>query len=64
MAARKRKPPWETKRPAKTKPTDLSPAEERRARARARRAGRRYPNLVDNIAVTRETKREAHARRR
>lgn len=41
-------PPWDKKRPAGPKKT-LSTADKARARARARRAGRSYPNLVDNL---------------
>ncbi|HVK73755.1 MAG TPA: hypothetical protein VM734_10555 [Kofleriaceae bacterium] len=48
-----RKKPWEQKRPAK-RPKRLTEAEKARAAERARRAGRRYPNLVDNMAVLRE----------
>ena len=45
--------PWEkpsTKSAGKTK---LTPASIAWARARAKEAGRRYPNLVDNMAATR-----------
>ena len=46
--------PWRRKNPtpapAKTK---LTPESVAWARERARQAGRRYPNLVDNIAATR-----------
>lgn len=48
-----KKPFWETKNPKK-KSEKLSPEEKQRARARARKAGRPYPNLVDNAAVARE----------
>lgn len=43
-------PPWRRRRPPgpRTKLTDDQIA---RARQRAERAGRRYPNLVDNLAV-------------
>lgn len=48
-------PPWKRKNPKRTS-TKLSPADVAAARARARRAGRRYPNLVDNMwAATRKT---------
>ena len=36
--------------------TTLSPAQKREAKARAKAAGRPYPNLVDNAAVARKTK--------
>ena len=43
-----RKAPWRRKRPA-GKHTKLTPAKKQKARSRAARAGRPYPNLVDNI---------------
>ena len=38
---------WDTKNPKK-KSTKLSDAQKSKARARAAKAGRKYPNLVDN----------------
>jgi hypothetical protein len=60
--ARTSRVPWKRPNPRKragraTK--HLSPAKKAEAKARARRAGRRYPNLVDNMrmaAKTRKTK--------
>ena len=50
------RPPWKRKKPKKhSRP--LSPKQKSRARARARAAGRKYPNLVDNMAVARKRKR-------
>lgn len=52
--------PWDRKNPRKTtgkKSTTLTGAEKAEARARARTAGRPYPNLVDNMAVARKKKR-------
>ncbi|MFT3692020.1 MAG: hypothetical protein QM831_02680 [Kofleriaceae bacterium] len=40
---------WNTKRPAGKPKTKLSPEQVALARARAEAAGRRYPNLVDNM---------------
>lgn len=48
----KNKPIWETKNPKK-KSTKLTPAQKAKAKARAKKAGRPYPNAVDNIAVSR-----------
>jgi hypothetical protein len=48
-----RKPMWE--RPnAKNAHTKLSPAKKAKAKRRAKKAGRRYPNMVDNARVARE----------
>ena len=51
------KAPWERKRTSGTKKTKLSAADTKKARARASRAGRSYPNLVDNMKVAAEKKR-------
>jgi hypothetical protein len=40
--------PWERARPATAKKT-LSPKRKTAAKAAATKAGRRYPNLVDNM---------------
>jgi hypothetical protein len=47
-----KKPIWKKKNPRKTH-KKLSPAKKSLAKARAKRAGRPYPNAVDNIAVSR-----------
>ena len=53
-----RKAPWDRENP-KTRsgkpPRKLSAAKKASARARARRAGRPYPNLVDNMAVAKKS---------
>ncbi len=53
--------PWKNKKPATKSKTKLSPANISWARARAKKAGRRYPNLVDNMAATRRQNRPNHA---
>jgi len=46
--------PWKRKAPADPSPkTKLTAESIEWARARAHAAGRRYPNLVDNMAATR-----------
>jgi ribosomal protein L15E len=50
MAERKRRTaPWNRPRPKGSGHTKLSESDKAQARARAKRAGRRYPNLVDNM---------------
>jgi hypothetical protein len=52
MVAKFRKPPWKKPNPRKTigvKSVTLSPELREKARERAEKAGRRYPNLVDNM---------------
>jgi hypothetical protein len=46
---------WDKKNPKKTS-TKLTPAQKTSAKARAKKAGRPYPNLVDNAAVARDKK--------
>ena len=48
---------WDKPRPKDIgKPKELSPVEKRNAMRRAAKAGRPYPNLVDNMAAAREKK--------
>ena len=52
-AARKKsarkKAPWNKAAPRKSRHTKLTPAKKAQAKRSAKRAGRRYPNLVDNM---------------
>ena len=48
-------PVWETKDPTK-KDKKLSPKQKSSANAMAKAAGRLYPNLVDNMRVSRKKK--------
>ncbi len=50
-----KKPVWEKPNPKK-KSTPLSPAQKAKAKAAAKKAGRKYPNAVDNIAAARKSK--------
>lgn len=48
------RPVWETKNPkAKKDRKKLSPAQKSKAKAAAKKAGRGYPNLVDNMRASR-----------
>jgi hypothetical protein len=51
----KKKAFWDKKNPNK-KSTPLTAAQKAKAKARAKAAGRPYPNLVDNAAVKRKAK--------
>lgn len=45
---------WDKPRPKGLgKPSKLSPAQKSKAKAMAKKAGRAYPNLVDNMRVAR-----------
>lgn len=52
-------PPWKKSNPKKKSGTSnkLTDAEKEEAKDRARKAGRPYPNLVDNMAVAKNRKR-------
>lgn len=50
--------PWKKKKPKGTKSIKLTPAQKAEARERAEKAGRPYPNLIDNMAVAREAKKK------
>ena len=50
------KPVWDRPNPKK-KSTPLTPAQKKNAKARAKKAGRPYPNLVDNLNAAKEKKR-------
>jgi hypothetical protein len=49
MPKAKRKAPWKRPAPEKARNTHLSAKQKTVAKRRAKRAGRRYPNLVDNM---------------
>jgi len=51
-----RAPPWERKKPAGKTTKKLTSAQKAKAKASAKKAGRKYPNLVDNMAVARKSK--------
>lgn len=49
-------PPWKKPRPKSTKKTKMTEDQIAQARERANQAGRRYPNLIDNMAILKESK--------
>lgn len=50
-------PPWKKKRPPGPR-HKLTEAEKARAKASAAKAGRRYPNLIDNMKVLKQRSRD------
>ena len=58
------KRPWKRGRPAGNKPTRLTAEWRQKARARAREAGRRYPNLVDNMWASAQQQKAGGRKRR
>jgi hypothetical protein len=53
---RKRKQPWDRPAPKKAQHTRLSSGQKTAAKRRAKKAGRPYPNLVDNMREARKKK--------
>jgi hypothetical protein len=51
MAANPKTPPWKRSPPSGRQKKTLSNSEKKRAQTVAKKAGRRYPNLVDNMRV-------------
>jgi len=54
------RPPWKRKNP-KESSKPLTAGQKQEARTRAARAGRPYPNLVDNMAVARKRRKSKGA---
>lgn len=57
MSKKSDKAPWEKPAPKNASRTHLTEAQKREAKARAQKAGRPYPNLVDNMAVAKKARR-------
>lgn len=53
MPGNKKKAPWNKRAPKKSRHTKLSPKSKASAKAAAKRAGRKYPSLVDNMNAAR-----------
>jgi hypothetical protein len=54
-----KKPPWKRAAPGTSKHRKLSPSQKAKAKRRAKRAGRPYPNLVDNMQAARGDKKRS-----
>ena len=54
-----RTPPWKKPNERNSVPSKLSPTSIAWAKKRANKAGRRYPNLIDNMAATRRQREAA-----
>lgn len=67
MAAQKKRKrsttPWKRPAPRKSRHTKLSASEKSAAKRRARKAGRHYPNLVDNMAIAKKKGRKKASRK-
>jgi hypothetical protein len=58
MAIKSKKQPWKKPAPRKTRHTKLSSKSKAKAIASAKRAGRPYPNLVDNMNAAKKQRRK------
>jgi ribosomal protein L15E len=56
MSASSTDKPWKQPKPKKAGQTKLTPTYKAKAKAAAARAGRRYPNLVDNMHAAKAQK--------
>jgi hypothetical protein len=54
--AKKSVEPWEKPAPKKSRSTKLTPKSKAKAKAAAAKAGRTYPNMVDNMNAAKEQK--------
>lgn len=45
---------WDKKMPASKRKGGLSDAQKQKAKARAKRAGRKYPNMIDNMWASKQ----------
>lgn len=57
MTQRSQTPPWRRANPKKTS-MKLDPEHKADAKARAKEAGRAYPNLVDNMQAAKDQKKQ------
>ena len=58
MTTKPKSKPWMKSNPKKKAPTKLTKASKTAAEARARKAGRPYPNLIDNMWAAQQQKRK------
>ncbi len=56
-STRKTKEPWEKSAPKRSRHTKLTPKSKAKAKAAAKRAGRKYPSLVDNMNAAKKQRR-------
>lgn len=59
MTKEKSAPPWKKKAPVQSSRTKLTAASKQKARMAARKAGRNYPNLVDNMNAAKKQRASA-----
>lgn len=64
MPAKKKKQPWDKPAPKKTRHTKLSPTSKAKAKAAARKAGRPYPSLVDNMNAAKKQRARSSKKKR
>jgi hypothetical protein len=55
MATTKKTAPWDKPAPKNAHHKKLTESQKKRAKDSAKKAGRKYPNLVDNMKVAKES---------
>jgi len=63
MAKESKKQPWKKKAPPKSRHTKLSARSKAKTKKSAKRAGRPYPNLVDNMNAAKKQRSKSRKRR-
>ena len=58
-SAKGKKSPWKKPAPKGSRHTKLSPSQKAKAKRSAKRAGRPYPNLVDNMQAAKPKKKKS-----
>jgi hypothetical protein len=62
-SAKSKRQPWDQPAPRGSRQTKLTKSQKAKAKAAATRAGRRYPNLVDNMRVAAGGKRKKRGKK-
>lgn len=63
-AKKKNKAPWNKPAPGKSRHTKLTPKSKARAKAAAKKAGRKYPSLVDNMNAAKKQRAARHKKKK
>ncbi len=58
------KEPWEQSAPKKSRHTKLTPKSKAKAKAAAKKAGRKYPSLVDNMNAAKKQRSSSKSRKK
>jgi len=62
-ASKKKPPPWDKPAPKKSRHTELTARSKAKAKAAAKKAGRKYPSLVDNMRAAGKKKKSGRKKK-